>query len=159
MMNFEVIKRNKGKKVLVEIHHDGKLIGCRSSHRAYRFALVVKPCQAAALARAKSNFAWNEKQATEYYLTLNHDGEDRKNAIRQYGRARIEGWLADGTYAKWVVSHREMVSKAEKEIARLSAGPLPEFEQLYVSSFHQSRKNVPDVGQHQIFVAVVEIPE
>ncbi len=158
-MNFEVSKKNKGQKVLVEIRHNGKLIGSRSSLRAYRFALVVKPCQAAALARAKSNLAYNDKQASEYFLTLNHDGEDRKNAIRQFGRARIEGWIADGTYAKWVVSYREQVSKLEKEVARLSVGPLPEFDELYVVSFHQSRKNVAEANEHQIFVAVVEIPE
>jgi hypothetical protein len=41
----------------------------------------------------------------------------------------------------------------------LESGPQPEFDLLFVASWHMSRKNVADASQHQIFVAVVEIPE
>jgi len=140
-MNFEVIKKQKGLKVLVRILCDGVEIGCRTSARPYRRALVVKLSQAFVLANIREGFPYHKRLAEEY---------ERKSQ-------ELDHPISSQQYSEWAKIARENLARLIADEARLSSGPQPEFDAPMVASFHTGK--VPAVQPWHVFVAVVEIPE
>lgn len=167
MNNYQIEKKVKGSKTQVRILLDGVEIGKRTSARIYRFALVVKGNQAHALMRAKEGIIHSRKEAAKYRAVVNDEPGARRDFIhftnghaasfqsQQWHREYIE----KGDVLKWAQNSEAEIIALEKRIERLASGPQPEFDEIMVCSWHQTRKNVPATAAYQTFVDVVEIPE
>lgn len=149
---------SRGAKTKLTVFCDGVDIGSRTSARPYRYALVVTRNQSHALSYAKRSAEWNRKNAAQYTAIANRDEAAIAAHIREgFDYAGIQRQIDSGCYAEWAKSSLQQAESIDAEVARLSAGPLPEFDVPFVASWHQARKNVPKVGEHHIFVAIVEV--
>lgn len=149
---------SRGAKTKLTVFCDGVDIGSRTSARPYRYALVVTRNQSHAIRSAQSSAEWNRKNAAQYTAIANRDETAIQSHIREgYAYSYILNLIDKGSYAEWAKSSLQQADLLDAEVARLSAGPLPEFAVPFVASWHQSRKNVPKVGEHLIFVAIVEV--
>lgn len=168
MNAYTIEKAKKGSKTEVRILLNGEVIGKRTSARPYRFALLVKRSQPRALATAQSNLKFQTSQFEEYsavaedkpgarerFIKFNDQGHANTPAVQGWRK----NWIENGEVAKWAEHSRSQIEKLEKYIAALSSGPQPEFDKVFVASWHQSRRNVPSCKEWHVFVDVVEIPE
>lgn len=155
--SFEVKTKPAGAKTRYTILADGNEIGSRTTARPYRFALVVKKNQAREIETVKETIAYQLKQAEKYEGVARRDPACYQQAVREFNYDSTEKRIRDGSYAQWAVEARECAARYVARLAELQSGPLPEFDELIVASWHHARHLVPDAKPWQIFVAIVEI--
>jgi hypothetical protein len=165
--NYDIeIKPVSGGRKKVTVKLDGTVIGVRSSARIYRFLLVVTGNQAHALQAAKNGVDYHRKQVEKYQAIVDDAPGARNNFIMFYeGKVlsmESQQWhrdyIANGNIAKWIATEKERLAACEAKVVKLSSGPLPEFNQPTVASWHQQRKNVPSPREWSLFYDIIEIP-
>jgi hypothetical protein len=167
--NLRIEKKlvSRGTKTSVKVFSGDTLIGSRTSARNYRFALVVKFGQPCALAYAKSQLAHDIKMEAQYRgVALDLPGARdawKKSNIRFHAREWdtkcYEKFLAEGNFLEWANDAAKRVINLRLRVAALEAGPLPEFDRIFILSWHGARKNVPTPRECYDVVTVLEIPE
>ena len=157
---FEVKTKPAGAKTRYTILADGNEIGSRTTARPYRFARVVRKNQAHALASCREGIPYQINMAEHYEGVARRDPAALAKARREtnaFGASLIEPWIADGSYTKWAVECRERAAQLAARVKELESGPLPEFNLMFVASWHHARKNVPSTEPWNIHVEVIEI--
>jgi hypothetical protein len=151
-MNNFTIKRtpvSKGTKTRFELFCNGVLIGSRTTARPYKFATITKRDQAGTRNYHESQAASNRRYAAEMLAIHNDEPGARAAQIRRdcvaWDTKFLNEKLAEGAYLKWHEDSLQSAVKNDNEVARLSAGPLPEFDTLYVYSWNSKPTNYPNV--------------
>lgn len=146
-----------GRKTKYTVLADGVEIGSRTTARPYKFARVVKRSQPAAIRSLREGIEYTRQQADLYDAVARRDFIPFQKHVREFGLASVERNIADGKYVAWAVEYRAQVERSLKRLAELESGPLPEFDLMFVASWHHARKNVPTTEAWNIHVEIIEI--
>lgn len=158
---LSVERTTVGQKTKVSVSCDGILIGSRTSHRTYRFALVVTGNQEYALEHIRSGSIPYAREQIERYEALAKQETASKHYIafiHDFSFATYQKDLRDGSFVKWAEDRRQELARLEARVKEMESGILPKFNAPMVASWHQARHLVPNIKNWQKFVAIIEIP-